>query len=99
VGAYYQLEWRKSRLPAAGSYFSFADFVDAGGESLILGPGAVLFRGQDIEPRNSGQGGFQVKLKSGDTEYGFYAAQFHDKMPQFYARPGVNVRPAASATT
>lgn len=95
VGAYYQLEWRKSRLPAAGSYFSFADFVDAGGESLILGPGAVLFRGQDIEPRNSGQGGFQVKLKSGDTEYGFYAAQFHDKMPQFYARPGVNAQPGS----
>ncbi len=92
VGAYYQLEWRKSRLPAAGSYFSFADFVDAGGESLILGPGAVLYRGQDIEARNSGQGGFQLKLKSGDTEYGLYAAQFHDKMPQFYARPGVNVK-------
>jgi hypothetical protein len=66
--------------------------VDVGGESLILGPGAVVFRGRDIEPRNSGQGGFQVKLKSGDTEYGFYAAQFHDKMPQFYARPGVNVQ-------
>ncbi|WP_235026981.1 DUF1302 family protein [Cognatazoarcus halotolerans] len=30
LGAYYQMEWRKSRLPAAGSYFSFADFVDAG---------------------------------------------------------------------
>jgi hypothetical protein len=92
IGAYYQLEWRKTRLPAAGSYFSFADFVDVGGESLILGPGAVLYRSQDIEPRNSGQGGFQIKFKSGDAEYGFYAAQFHDKLPQFYARPGVNVR-------
>lgn len=92
IGAYYQLEWRKSRLPAAGSYFSFADFVDEGGESLILGPGAVVFRGRDIEPRNSGQGGFQAKFKSGDFEYGLYAAQYHDKMPQFYARPGVNVR-------
>ena len=95
VGAYYQFEWRKTRLPAAGSYFSFADFVDVGGESLILGPGAVVYRSQDIEPRNSGQGGFQVKFKSGDAEYGFYAAQFHDKMPQFYARPGVNVRPGS----
>ncbi|WP_079437468.1 DUF1302 domain-containing protein [Zoogloea sp. LCSB751] len=95
IGAYYQLEWRKTRLPAAGSYFSFADFVDVGGESLILGPGAVVYRSQDIEPRNSGQGGFQIKFKSGDAEYGFYAAQFHDKMPQFYARPGVNVRPGS----
>ncbi len=91
LGAYYQLEWEKTRLPAAGSYFSFADFVDEGGESLILGPGAVAFRGKDIEPSDSGQGGLQVKYKSGDYEYGLYAAQFHDKMPQFYVRPGVNV--------
>ena len=90
VGAYYQFEWKKNSIPAAGSYFSFADFADAGGESLILGPGAVIRRGEDIKARDSGQGGAQVKVKSGDTEYGFYAAQFHDKMPQFYARPGVN---------
>ena len=90
VGAYYQFEWKKNSIPGAGSYFSFADFADAGGESLILGPGAAIRRGQDIKASDSGQGGAQVKFKSGDTEYGFYAAQFHDKMPQFYARPGVN---------
>ncbi len=95
VGAYYQLEWRKTRLPAAGSYFSFADFVDVGGESLILGPGLAVLRGRDIEPSNSGQGGAQVKLKYGDTEYGIYVAQFHDKLPQFYVRPGVNVKPGS----
>lgn len=89
IGAYYQLEWRKTRLPGAGSYFSFADFVDRGGESLILGPGAVVHRSSDMEPSDAGQGGVQVKFKSGDTEYGLYAAQYHDKMPQFYVRPGV----------
>jgi hypothetical protein len=97
IGAYYQLEWRKSRLPAAGSYFSFADFVDAGGESFNLGamaPGLILGRGKDLNARDSGQGGMQLKYKSGDAEYGFYAAQFHDKMPQFYVRPGVNPRGA-----
>lgn len=87
IGAYYQLEWRKSRLPAAGSYFSFADFVDEGGESLILGPGMTVLRDGDIEPSDSGQGGVQVKIKSGNFEYGIYAAQFHDKMPQFYVYP------------
>lgn len=87
IGAYYQLEWRKSRLPAAGSYFSFADFVDDGGESLILGPGVSALRGGDIEPKNSGQGGMQLKFSSGDVEYGIYAAQWHDKMPQFYLYP------------
>lgn len=95
VGAYYQAEWRKSRLPAAGSYFSFVDFVDDGGERLILGPGAEVFRGDDIEAKDSGQGGVQIRFKAGDSEYGFYAAQFHDKMPQFYVRPGVNVKPGS----
>ena len=93
IGAYYQTQWKKNRIPAAGSYFSFADFADAGGESVILGPGATLYRGDDITPRNSGQGGAQVKFKVGDTDYGIYAAQFHDKMPQFYMRPGVNPIP------
>lgn len=86
VGAYYQLEWRKSRIPAAGSYFSFADFVDEGGDYLYV-PGVGdgrLRRAGDIDAKNSGQGGVQVKIKSGEFEYGIYAAQYHDKMPQFY---------------
>ncbi|SFP80494.1 Protein of unknown function [Geopseudomonas sagittaria] len=90
VGAYYQLEWRKSRLPAAGSYFSFTDFVDEGGERVLLGPNVSVHRGDDMDAKDSGQGGLQVKFTAGDTEYGIYAAQFHDKMPQFYLRPGVN---------
>src|SRR5690606_30888940 len=36
-----------------------------------------------------------IRFKAGDSEYGFYAAQFHDKMPQFYVRPGVNVKPGS----
>ena len=88
IGAYYQLEWRKSRLPAAGSYFSFADFVDEGGEAIFAPvPGGIAFRNDDIEARDSGQGGVQLKFKAGDTEYGIYAAQYHDKMPQFYLYP------------
>lgn len=85
VGAYIQPEWRKSRLPAAGSYFSFADFVDDGGE-LLYTPYGLAKRGKDIEPGNSGQGGVQVRFKAGDSEYGLYAANFHEKLPQFYAR-------------
>ncbi|MGB0747646.1 MAG: DUF1302 domain-containing protein [Magnetospiraceae bacterium] len=90
IGVYYQGEWRKHRLPGAGSYFSFADFVDEGGETLILGPGAVAHRGEDMDGRDSGQGGIQLKYAYDDYEFGFYAAQFHDKAPQFYVRPGVN---------
>ena len=94
LGAYYQLEWRKSRLPAAGSYFSFADFIDEGGDMIFyvhpaLGP-QVANRASDIEAKNSGQGGLQLKVKSGNFEYGVYAAQYHDKMPQFYLYPDTN---------
>lgn len=28
-------------------------------------------------------------------EYGFYIANFHDKIPQFYVRPGVNAQPGS----
>lgn len=94
LGAYYQLEWRKNRLPAAGSYFSFADFVDEGGDMIFyehpaLGP-QVANRAGDIDASDSGQGGLQLKIKSGDFEYGVYAAQYHDKMPQFYLYPDTN---------
>jgi hypothetical protein len=87
VGAYYQLEWRKARLPAAGSYFSFADFVDEGGESLLT-PFGQLRRGKDLDAKDSGQGGMELKYKVDDYEFGLYAAIFHDRFPQFYARPG-----------
>jgi hypothetical protein len=94
VGAYYQLEWRKSRLPGAGSYFSFADFVDEGGEIIHyadpFGNPLQARRADDIEARDSGQGGVQVRITSGDYEFGIYAAQFHDKMPQFYLYPDTN---------
>ncbi|TPV61948.1 DUF1302 domain-containing protein [Aestuariibacter sp. GS-14] len=92
LAAYYQFEWRKSRLPAAGSYFAFADFVDKGGETVILGPGTIVHRTEDITADDSGQFGFQARYKINDYEVGFYAAQFHDKLPQFYVRPGINVR-------
>lgn len=90
LGAYYQLEWRKNRLPAAGSYFSFADFVDEGGDMIFYGGSQVAHRAGDIDASDSGQGGLQLKIKSGDFEYGVYAAQYHDKMPQFYLYPDTN---------
>ncbi|MDR2188612.1 MAG: DUF1302 domain-containing protein [Azonexus sp.] len=96
-GAYYQFEFKKSRIPGAGSYFSFADFADSGGQNILLGPdgaGGILsvHRTKDIEADDSGQGGMQVKYKTGDYEFGLYAAQFHDKMPQFYVRAGHDAR-------
>lgn len=96
LGAYYQFEWEKSRIPAAGSYFSRADFLDAGGERLIVGaPGGpfaappAFMRGPDQAAKSSGQGGIQLRWRSEDidTDFGFYAIRFHDKNPGVYLRP------------
>src|SRR5207244_623293 len=50
VGFYYQFEWRRSRLPGVGSYFSVADFADVGGERAIVGPSQYFARGPDVTP-------------------------------------------------
>lgn len=96
LGAYYQYRWQSTRLPASGSYFSNTDFVGGGAERLIYGapaapgsPPQAFFRSGDLEARDSGQFGGQVRWRpeGRDTEFGFYATQYHDKTPQVYARP------------
>ena len=100
VGAYYQFRWEKNRFPAAGSYFSTLDIFDDGDERLIMGaplvPGggpAAFFEGRDIEAKDWGQGGVQVRFRVGETDYGLYAIRYHDKSPSLYFVPGVGVNP------
>lgn len=80
VGAYVQYDWKPLRLPAAGSFFSPADFVGAGGDLLLtpLGPANRLKaqKGDD-----SGQYGVRVKLRAGDHDFGLYGARYHEKAP------------------
>ena len=89
VGGYYQFEWHKTRIPAAGSFLSTVDFLDAGGERIL---GAGFLRGPDIKARNSGQWGFQIRYRppGGETDYGLYAINYHDKTPQVYLLPLAN---------
>jgi hypothetical protein len=98
VGAYYQYRWEKTRLPAAGSYFSSTDILDAGGERILAGPtnnGPAFFRGRDLEAKNSGQGGVQLRYspEGSGVDFGFYAIRFHAKTPIAYIRPGVGFNP------
>ncbi|WP_248800814.1 DUF1302 domain-containing protein [Pseudomonas sp. MWU13-2105] len=86
VGAYYQFEWKKTRLPGSGSYFSGGDFVGAGAESVYF-PTGVLVHDGSINARNSGQFGAQLKFSVDDWDFGLYAAKYHDKTPIFYFRP------------
>lgn len=103
IGGYYQFEWERTRLPAAGSYFSPADLVDVGGERILvatvpgIGPVASFYRTRDIEAKNSGQGGIQLRYRSAalDTDFGFYAVRYHDKTSKEYVRPGFGVGPGS----
>ena len=88
LGAYYQLKWRPSRIPGVGSYFSNQDYVGTGtvgfGTDASGNPIALTYdRDKDLRPKNSGQGGVQLRWSptGSDYEFGLYAAQYHDKTP------------------
>ena len=95
---YYQYEWRRTRLPAAGSYFSVADFLDAGGERIRVAPGVPgngLARAPDIEAKDSGQYGLGLRTQVADIDIGVYATRYHAKTPVVYSLPGLTGIPGA----
>lgn len=88
LGAYYQLKWKKSKLPGVGSFFSNQDYIGGGqvnfgnapdGSPIVL----PTLTERDNTPGDSGQGGVQLRWSptGGDYEFGFYAVQYHDKTP------------------
>ncbi|HMN43787.1 MAG TPA: DUF1302 family protein [Povalibacter sp.] len=90
LGAYYQVKWKKTRLPAVGSYFSTSDMLDVGGSQLqfipaipFLTPGVSADRTADRDPGDSGQGGAQLRfsLASIGTDFGLYAIRYHERVP------------------
>lgn len=101
VGAYFQTEWAKTRLPGVGSFLSSADFLGPGSERFFVAPGVGFIHGGDVEARDHGQGGLMVRYRpeGGDIEFGFYATRYHDKLPQFYFRPGVSTSVAGGIGT
>lgn len=98
VGGYFQLEWRKSRIPAAGSYLSTSDFLDDGGQRILAGaplvPGggpSQLLRSADHPAKDSGQFGLKTRWKpqSVDAEFGFYYTRSNSNNPIVYIQPSV----------
>ena len=80
LGAFYQFRWKANRLPAVGSYFSGIDLNPDGGEAIFNAPGDPMgVRLGDQKPRNSGQGGVQLRFSAADTDFGLYAVRFHNK--------------------
>lgn len=97
LAAYYQFEWRETRIPAVGSYFSSVDILDEGGERLFTGaPGEALFRGRDDEGHDTGQWGLSTRyrMEAIDTDFGLYYIRFHEKLPQLYLLPEAGADPA-----
>jgi hypothetical protein len=92
LGAYYQFEWRSNRIPGAGSYFSGGDHVGPGSERFFA-PGSFAHvhfdRADDIRPKDSGQGGVQLRFRpeSEIAEFGLYAIRYHDKDFNLYLTP------------
>ncbi|MEJ2157180.1 MAG: DUF1302 domain-containing protein [Desulfobacteraceae bacterium] len=94
-GAYYQLAWHETRIPAVGSYLSNADIIGEGTESWILGPGVAMAHWHDLEPDDQGQGGVQLRytLDSVGIDLGLYAARYHAKTPSgAYIDPVVTMK-------
>lgn len=86
---YYQFEWEPDFLEAAGSYFSSADILDKGGQSLFLAPGYRITREKNITPPiNNGQFGAALELALGNYDVGFYALRYDSKAPTVYFGPG-----------
>lgn len=83
VGAYYQTSWRESQFFAPGSFLSPNDTFGKNAQALLSTPGGGLFgRGSDIDARDSGQWGTEIKYRpeSVDVELGLYAVNWHDKV-------------------
>ncbi|HSW07313.1 DUF1302 domain-containing protein [Aquabacterium sp.] len=76
VEGYYQFKWNRYKFPPAGSYWSQGDIFDKG-------RGDLPFLDADKTPKDGGQFGLSLRWKSDalDTNFGFYAINYHDKTP------------------
>lgn len=77
---YYKFEWRPSRLPAVGSYFSYLDQYGAGSERVFADDGAYFMRGPD-RYSNADQFGLSLHTAIDDLDLGFYAVQYNATYP------------------
>ena len=88
VGAYYQYDWRKTRMMPVGGYLSASDAMGDGAERIIAGnpalPNPPAFAAlPEQEPKDDGQYGLQLRMRapSIDTDFGFYATRYHATTP------------------
>lgn len=95
LAGYVQFRHKANRIPPVGSYFSVSDIVGSGAERMWVGPGVSVARDADLQARNGGQYGLQLKWRLDETDLGFYAIRFHDKDPQQVTRLGAGFAPSS----
>lgn len=111
VEAFWLLEFRRTEIEPAGSYFSTNDFASRGGENVFLGFGALsdlgtlgaIPRDPNREGNNFSQFGAAVRTlvpALNDTEFGLYFARYHSRVPVLSARtPTGPISPALVQST
>ncbi|MFT3782315.1 MAG: DUF1302 domain-containing protein [Nibricoccus sp.] len=95
--AFWLLEFRRTEIDPAGTYFSTNDFATRGGSNVYLGFGALsdrtplgaVPRALDREGGNYNQFGADMHIsvpKLNNTDFGFYFANYHSRLPVISAR-------------
>jgi hypothetical protein len=90
--AFWLLEFRRTEIDPAGSYFSSNDFATRGGSNVFLAFGALsdqqplgaVPRDLDHEGNNYTQYGANLRLSVpalADTEFGLFFANYHSRLP------------------
>jgi len=83
LGAYIGYEWEKTRLMPSGAYLSSSDALGPGAERINAGPTGTFLRQPDLEAKDTGQGGVQLRwnVAAIETDIGFYAIRYHATGP------------------
>lgn len=83
LGAYVGYEREKTRLMPVGAYLSTSDSLGPGAERINAGPTGVFQRQPDLDARDSGQFGVQLRINAEaiDTQFGIYAIHYHATGP------------------
>ena len=86
---YYQLEFRETRYPPVGTFWSPADLVGPGAETLQLGGGAYFaFDGHRRPDNAKGNYGAAAKFSdlASDIDVGLYYLRYTEHTPQVYTQ-------------
>jgi hypothetical protein len=106
LGAYYQYDWRKTRMMPVGGYLSGSDSLGEGAERIIAGnpalPNTPAFAAlPELDAKESGQYGLQLRMRapSIDTDFGLYATRYHATTPSNIYNTLTGVPPALRPST